>query len=124
QSRSAQQRRQHSHASSVLLSYEGPPATEFYPLSLHDALPICSERTAQQGSRWARTGANGTRARRNSRGSCLRPLPGRGRIGAEQDRKSTRLNSSHVKSSYAVLCLKTKTPPEHGALARAATSGG
>src|SRR5699024_11340582 len=28
----------------------------------------------------------------------------------EQDRKSTRLNSSHVSSSYAVFCLKKKTP--------------
>src|SRR5690606_40324550 len=30
-----------------------------------------------------------------------------------RDRKSTRLNSSHVKSSYAVFCLKKKTtmPP-------------
>src|SRR5690606_41130626 len=27
----------------------------------------------------------------------------------EQDRKSTRLNSSHVKNSYAVFCLKKKT---------------
>src|SRR5690606_40686427 len=27
---------------------------------------------------------------------------------AEQDRKSTRLNSSHVKISYAVFCLKKK----------------
>src|SRR5690606_5066996 len=27
------------------------------------------------------------------------------------DRKSTRLNSSHVKISYAVFCLKTKTKP-------------
>src|SRR5690606_41470012 len=27
---------------------------------------------------------------------------------ARQDRKSTRLNSSHVKSSYAVFCLKKK----------------
>src|SRR5690606_40862121 len=27
---------------------------------------------------------------------------------AAQDRKSTRLNSSHVKSSYAVFCLKKK----------------
>src|SRR5690606_40317175 len=27
---------------------------------------------------------------------------------AGQDRKSTRLNSSHVKSSYAVFCLKKK----------------
>src|SRR5690606_41735190 len=26
----------------------------------------------------------------------------------QQDRKSTRLNSSHVKSSYAVFCLKKK----------------
>src|SRR5699024_12130877 len=27
------------------------------------------------------------------------------------DRKSTRLNSSHVSISYAVFCLKNKTPP-------------
>src|SRR5207249_10986261 len=27
------------------------------------------------------------------------------------DRKSTRLNSSHVSISYAVFCLKKKTPP-------------
>src|SRR5690606_39542667 len=30
----------------------------------------------------------------------------------KQDRKSTRLNSSHVKSSYAVFCLKKKTHEE------------
>src|SRR5690606_41420930 len=30
------------------------------------------------------------------------------RSGREQDRKSTRLNSSHVKISYAVFCLKKK----------------
>src|SRR5690554_7780984 len=28
--------------------------------------------------------------------------------GLQQDRKSTRLNSSHVRISYAVFCLKTK----------------
>src|SRR5690349_22069509 len=28
-----------------------------------------------------------------------------------QDRKSTRLNSSHVENSYAVFCLKKKTRP-------------
>src|SRR5436309_11052919 len=28
---------------------------------------------------------------------------------AQADRKSTRLNSSHVKISYAVICLKKKT---------------
>src|SRR5690606_8722716 len=38
------------------------------------------------------------------------PRPATGRTGAlvHQDRKSTRLNSSHVKISYAVLCLKKK----------------
>src|SRR5690606_40642834 len=30
--------------------------------------------------------------------------------GHERDRKSTRLNSSHVKISYAVFCLKKKIP--------------
>src|SRR5690606_41873663 len=30
----------------------------------------------------------------------------------EEDRKSTRLNSSHVKISYAVFCLKKKSKPE------------
>src|SRR5439155_25205771 len=35
----------------------------------------------------------------------------KGQIIAERDRKSTRLNSSHVAISYAVLCLKKKTHP-------------
>src|SRR5207249_6277332 len=30
------------------------------------------------------------------------------------DRKSTRLNSSHVSISYAVFCLKKKIPENHG----------
>src|SRR5690606_39312005 len=34
---------------------------------------------------------------------------GGGVVDAHQDRKSTRLNSSHVKISYAVFCLKKKT---------------
>src|SRR5690606_30754814 len=32
-------------------------------------------------------------------------------IGVGKDRKSTRLNSSHVKNSYAVFCLKKKSSP-------------
>src|SRR2546426_4521385 len=31
---------------------------------------------------------------------------------ADEDRKSTRLNSSHLVISYAVFCLKKKTDPE------------
>src|SRR5690606_41911389 len=32
----------------------------------------------------------------------------------DEDRKSTRLNSSHVKISYAVFCLKKKTKESRG----------
>src|SRR3989442_8643326 len=43
---------------------------------------------------------------------------------APADRKSTRLNSSHVRISYAVFCLKKKNdiPPGHGHL-RASVQG-
>src|SRR5690625_6719674 len=34
---------------------------------------------------------------------------GKPEITVREDRKSTRLNSSHVASSYAVFCLKKKT---------------
>src|SRR5690606_40411142 len=40
------------------------------------------------------------------RGGGQEVIQARGR--AEEDRKSTRLNSSHVKISYAVFCLKKK----------------
>src|SRR2546430_9214175 len=51
----------------------------------------------------------------------LDPIP-RVQIGAQTDRKSTRLNSSHSQISYAVFCLKTKTPPQ-GDRRRAARGG-
>src|SRR5437660_8446172 len=45
-----------------------------------------------------------------------RPAPGQargtGRAGGRVDRKSTRLNSSHVAISYAVFCLKKKKRPQ------------
>src|SRR6266567_8153675 len=63
--------------------------TEIYTLSLHDALPISPG--ARQG---------GVPRARDSR-------PPR-RLPAGRDRKSTRLNSSHSQTSYAVFCLKKK----------------
>src|SRR5215204_7037839 len=61
--------------------------TEIYTLSLHDALPILPRRPQDAG-------------------------PGHGRFcGGRQDRKSTRLNSSHTVISYAVFCLKKKNTP-------------
>src|SRR5690349_22441286 len=68
--------------------------TEIYTLSLHDALPI----SAAAVHRRARAAARGDPALRRHRTATAR----RG------DRKSTRLNSSHVEISYAVFCLKKK----------------
>src|SRR5438270_9599283 len=52
----------------------------------------------------ARRGAH--RARRRARGVDLRRAAVH--LSAAQDRKSTRLNSSHSQISYAVFCLKKK----------------
>src|SRR5690606_42002133 len=88
--------------------------SEIYALSLHDALPICAER---EGARAAVRGADQDEARqlrgaRRGRVGCQRQaveLPRGEPVGREdEDRKSTRLNSSHVKISYAVFCLKKK----------------
>src|SRR5690606_39679589 len=40
-----------------------------------------------------------------------------------QDRKSTRLNSSHVKNSYAVFCLKKKKCAQQGIVFRGESDG-
>src|SRR5690606_40946795 len=58
-----------------------------------------------------RSGAEIDRSRRHAQHREQRGQPDRRLLGAHmpQDRKSTRLNSSHVKSSYAVFCLKKKT---------------
>src|SRR5690349_22996214 len=54
------------------------------------------------GRRFRRDDRRDGRARIGKRG-C-------GSTAARQDRKSTRLNSSHVEISYAVFCLKKKKP--------------
>src|SRR3989442_10066163 len=45
--------------------------------------------------------------------AVLPALRGVARDGRGQDRKSTRLNSSHVRISYAVFCLKKKKKPRN-----------
>src|SRR2546426_4562520 len=66
--------------------------TEIYTLSLHDALPICTypRDTPEDFQREVHAGLE----------QALR-----------RDRKSTRLNSSHLVISYAVFCLKKKKKP-------------
>src|SRR2546422_11141363 len=83
--------------------------TEIYTLSLHDALPIFSRR-----ARSADTAAGddhrplGGLERRERRAHVLRLRLRAERRNAREDRKSTRLNSSHGYISYAVFCLKKK----------------
>src|SRR3989442_9590887 len=43
--------------------------------------------------------------------------------GRNRDRKSTRLNSSHVRISYAVFCLKKKKKNKHKNTSRTAIRG-
>src|SRR5438034_4847436 len=82
--------------------------TEIYTLSLHDALPILRDRIRLYGS----AGMYMTPKKYAEEAHAIAQLgfraykmrPG---IGPE-DRKSTRLNSSHTVISYAVFCLKKK----------------
>src|SRR2546421_8092627 len=70
--------------------------TEIYTLSLHDALPISSDRKRPNMT-------NPSTSTRACRASCAWR-----RVRSGPDRKSTRLNSSHDQISYAVFCLKKK----------------
>src|SRR5690349_21925371 len=86
-----------------LFFFNATATTEIYTLSLHDALPISK-------------GLEG--AYYNDEKEALqvigqeKPIVGSVSLGFylahRQDRKSTRLNSSHVEISYAVFCLKKK----------------
>src|SRR5207249_11759362 len=102
--------------------FNAPATTQTYTLSLHDALPISANNPCRRGER---------ACMRKLSVSLLgvlimvaapafatifstvkgvvhdpqhRPVAG----AVVTDRKSTRLNSSHVSISYAVFCLKKK----------------
>src|SRR5690349_19141947 len=79
-----------------LFFFVDAPTCEIYTLSLHDALPILAD-----------GGLGDVRIDGVRIDNRKQHVLGRG----DQDRKSTRLNSSHVETSYAVFCLKKKTSP-------------
>src|SRR5690606_41885701 len=101
-----------------------PATTVLATLSLHAALPILHQRLrvplpAPCAGRTPLRGSGGDVARAAARrGRHRHPHhPAAGAVherrlrrppAGRADRKSTRLNSSHVKISYAVLCLKKK----------------
>src|SRR5690606_41604417 len=101
-----------------------PPTPPIHALSLHDALPICPHCPRQGAGRTATPTAPTPPPRHQTpppapaqeTTACSSPLAGRRPAGlpdpeaggSPTDRKSTRLNSSHVTISYAVFCLKEK----------------
>src|SRR2546430_5985546 len=79
--------------------------TEIYTLSLHDALPIL-HRGGNGNADAGNASPLGSDHVCNHRAGRLQ---GNGAVRSRgQDRKSTRLNSSHSQISYAVFCLKKK----------------
>src|SRR5207302_9813073 len=98
--------------------FHAPPPTQIYTLSLHDALPISPTLTVAGHTTIASGGVSGC-------SNCHETAPYLGMMASSntaagdsrpnttlEDRKSTRLNSSHVKISYAVFCLKKKRNKE------------
>src|SRR5690242_21931112 len=75
--------------------FNDPATTEIYTLSLHDALPIF-RRFEDLEPELPFTALHFCLAR-----DFVEDF-------VEEDRKSTRLNSSHMSISYAVFCLKKK----------------
>src|SRR5256885_5218930 len=78
---------------SFFFFFNDTATTEIYTLPLHDALPISV--ASSSDSNWYSSSVLASAA----------PGTGREPVG---DRKSTRLNSSHLVISYAVFCLKKK----------------
>src|SRR5437660_7356593 len=107
----------------ALLFFNDPATTDIYPLSLHDALPISAlaRRHDPHRSDW------GAPDRRRRLFRPRRPIEFRrgadagSRPRRQEDRKSTRLNSSHVAISYAVFCLKKKKKKENMKTAKSKT---
>src|SRR5207253_4119209 len=104
--------------------FKATATTRIYTLSLHDALPILDAEGTMRGTSlaWFRklrratrlriTAAGGIRSRREVRAlqrlgmnAAVGMALYLGKLSLGQDRKSTRLNSSHVAISYAVFCL-------------------
>src|SRR5690606_42134804 len=105
-------------------SFNDSVALPVHTLSLHDALPICffDDKKLEKIKAFVRNGGKLIAMQ-----GAIKGLIGKNRFGikekkietdrlnirlpyaaTERDRKSTRLNSSHVKISYADICLKKK----------------
>src|SRR5699024_12346093 len=106
---------------SLHFSLNTPSTTKIYTLSLHDALPISgAAKQLNQGMSEVVTNMESiyqgqvalTNGLNETKSGITQIKNGKVEeaqaIESLKDRKSTRLNSSHVSISYAVFCLKKK----------------
>src|SRR5207249_12298563 len=91
----------------ILFFFNATPPPEIYPLSLHDALPISGPAHTVIYS-CAVSNSRGSGCFGSGHWSRWHATPDSHATSTSGDRKSTRLNSSHVSISYAVFCLKKK----------------
>src|SRR5699024_12315078 len=95
------------HVTATLpLSHNTTPLIATLPLSLHDALPISCSSVGPGRPPYSAAPRRNCVTAPSPRDvwTCFCPC----RPERLRDRKSTRLNSSHVSISYAVFCLKKK----------------
>src|SRR5687768_17943676 len=98
-------------------SIKDSATTECYTLSLHDALPISVvlvDQVDDAREREPEPGPEDRQPERLAEAVVLRIAVEHRQVeDQEEDRKSTRLNSSHGYISYAVFCLKKKKNSTH-----------
>src|SRR5699024_12486748 len=107
-------------ASLLYANHSGAVKLSLYTLSLHDALPIYpydSEMSYMAQGSYCIEAAKRAKSGQTPEAiiehldamkQTMRAYFMVDEISAHRDRKSTRLNSSHVSISYAVFCLKKK----------------
>src|SRR3712207_7769597 len=94
-----------------LFFFNDTATTEIYTLSLHDALPIFRRRWLRRAALLhdiGKLGVSNEILDKPGRLDEAETAAMRNHALYSEDRKSTRLNSSHANISYAVFCLKKK----------------
>src|SRR3712207_7067922 len=94
-----------------------PPRSTLFPYTT--ALPICAGLAAsgRRGDRSEQPGRRPEARHHEQARQVVHPRARPGLLAGPEDRKSTRLNSSHANISYAVFCLKKKKTSSNTVLA-------
>src|SRR5436309_5894461 len=91
---------------SLCFFFSDTPTTEMYTLSLHDALPIFMVALYHRQQTGCGQLVDGSLL--STAVTFMQPLLGELSVTKEPRSEEHTLNSSHVKISYAVFCLKKK----------------